>query len=303
MANGYLHSMYAKSLSEFGNPMFLPSSLSWVLKRNIFAFSDKDAIGCYPLFFCQHWPGLKADLKEIRNDLISLAVVTDPFGGYDEQYLRECFRDIVFPYKEHYITDLKKLPVNFIDSHHQRNVKKGLRETEIEICHEPIVLFEEWKSLYKHLIQKHNIQGMAAFSEEAFKQQLQIPGIIAFRALFQNKTVGITLWYLQDDIGYYHLGAYSDIGYQVRASYAIFWTAIKHFADCKFQWLSLGAGAGILGKSADGLNRFKKGWATGTRTAYFCGQIFDNRRYQEIVKSMSLPENVSFFPAYRYGDI
>ena len=40
---------------------------------------------------------------------------------------------------------------------------------------------------------------------------------------------------------------------------------------------------------------------TGTRTAYFCGRIFDRRLYQEIVKSAGIVDT-DYFPAYRLGE-
>ena len=122
-----------------------------------------------------------------------------------------------------------------------------------------------------------------------------------FRAVHQEVTVGITLWYVQSNIAYYHLGAYSEIGYQLRASFALFWSVIEYFSSLKLQWLVLGAGAGFQGTETDGLSRFKKGWSTGTRTAYFCGHIFDFNRYAEIVKSKK-KSTTDYFPAYRFGE-
>ena len=72
---------------------------------------------------------------------------------------------------------------------------------------------------------------MTKFSWEAFAKQLSVPGIVAFRALVEGKAVGMLLWYKQNDIGYYHLGAYNALGYELNASFALFWTLIDYFAD------------------------------------------------------------------------
>jgi len=106
------------------------------------------------------------------------------------------------------------------------------------------------------------------------------------------------LWYKQNDIGYYHLGAYNTLGYQKKASFALFNTSIEYFADTGLKWLNLGAGAGISNDAQDGLSRFKSGWSTDTRTAYFCGRIFDKKKYKEITKLKNTPK-IDFFPAYR----
>ena len=88
-------------------------------------------------------------------------------------------------------------------------------------------------------------------------------------------------------------GAYSDTGYELRASFALFWVAIEYFAATDLQWLNLGAGAGVR-NSKDGLTRFKRGWSNGTRTAYFCGRIFDRAKYLKVTRSKGLSRATIF---------
>jgi hypothetical protein len=109
------------------------------------------------------------------------------------------------------------------------------------------------------------------------------------------------LWYIQGNVGYYHLGAYSEFGYELRASFALFSFAIDYFAADRLRWLNLGAGAGVQGDATDGLSRFKRGWSTETRTVYLCGRIFNRSRYQEIVKAKRIGIT-GYFPAYRRGE-
>src|SRR5215213_8208057 len=110
-----------------------------------------------------------------------------------------------------------------------------------------------------------------------------------------GETVGMLLWYVQGDVAYYHLGAYSERGYELRASFALFQHAIEQFARRGLRWLNLGAGAGAASGAESGLSRFKQGWATGTRTAYFCGRIFDEKKYQEILRARGVPAT-KYFP-------
>lgn len=298
---GYLHPGYAASLVEYGTPRELPRCGAWILQRQVPGFTYHDSMWCYPLFCCRDWSKLDADLEDLAGELVSLSLVTDPLGSYDVTHLRQCFRDLVLPFKQHFVVDLSREIDTFVHPHHRRNARKALRELEVERCATPADFLDEWTALYKTLIERHNISGIAAFSRESFAKQLNVPGIVAFRAVRGGVTVGMLLWYLQGNRAYYHLGAYSSRGYELRASFALFDYSIKHFARGGLEWLNLGAGAGT-GRSIDsGLGRFKQGWSTGVRTAYFCGRTFDDEKYQEIVENRNvLP--TKYFPAYRVGE-
>ena len=299
--SGYLHPDYAKSLSEFGIPRELSNSKAWILERPIPASRYTDAMGCYPLFSCPDWSRLGDDLHDLSSELVSVVVVTDPFGSYDLRYLQDCFKDVVIPFKQHFVTDLSCSPESFLSSHHRRNVRRALRSVQVEQCRDPSDCLEDWTVLYESLVERHAVTGIPAFSRESFSKQLKVPGIVVFRAVRENTAVGMLLWYVQGNVSYYHLGAYSDLGYDLRASFALFSYSVEYFAQHGVEWLNLGAGAG-LGLDADsGLGRFKQGWSTGTRTAYFCGRVFDKKKYEEIVRARNLAPT-EYFPAYRLGE-
>lgn len=298
--SGYLHPGYAESLAEFGTPRKLPRCGGWVLERNIPSFSDHDAMGCYPLFCCQDWSQLHTDLDEIGSALVSLSLVTDPFGAYDPAYLHRCFKDVVIPFKEHYVVDLCR-PVNDIVSKgHRKKARRALGEVSVARCQEPAHFIKEWMALYTTLIERHNITGIQAFSNTAFSKQLRVPGMIMFRALYHGVTVGALLWFVQGEVGYAHLAAFSKTGYELRASYALHWFSVKYFAG-KVRWLDLGGSAGIKSSVTDGLSLYKRGWSTGTRTTYFCGRIFNHERYAELVRAKGIAAT-DYFPAYRKGE-
>ena len=297
---GYLHPFYAESLSEFGKPRLLPRSGGWILERPISGFPYHDAMGCYPLFACQDWSQLYEDLKEAKTDLVSLAVVTDPFGNHDTSLLQVCF-DKVIAYKDHFVADLFRPIEQSVSAHHLRSARKAFREVKVEKCEQPAQFLGDWANLYVNLTSRHNIGGISAFSRVAFEMQFRVPGMIAFRAVHQERTVGMILWYVQRNVGYYHLGAYSDSGYRTRASFALFRTAFEYFRQNEVQWLNLGAAAGLQTGRDDGLTRFKRGWSTGTRTAYFCGRIFDAEKYQEVV-NRTRKAATGYFPLYREGE-
>jgi hypothetical protein len=244
---------------------------------------------------------LHADLEDLGEEVVSLALVTDPFGGYDVDYLYHCFADVVVPFKEHYVVDLTCSMETFVSSHHRRYARKALQDVQIERCQDLAQFLNEWVGLYASLIERHNIKGIQAFSRIAFAKQFQVPGLVMFRSLHQGNTVGMTLWYIQGEVGYYHLGAFSPLGYKIRVSHALFWFAIKYFAAHSLRWLNLGAGVGVKNDAGDGLSRFKRGWSTETRTTYFCGRIFNHKRYAEIAEAKGISYD-EYFPAYRKGE-
>jgi hypothetical protein len=296
MKAGYLHPGYAESLAEFGTPRLLPRSEGWALEREVPGFPFRDAMGCYPLFACQDWSQLPSDLDGLGGQWVSLALVADPFGAYDPADLCRWF-DVVRPFKEHFVTDLRRPPQAVVSKHRRHLARKALRRLSVERCAEPVRHLGEWLGLYATLTQRHRLRGVQAFSERAFARQLSVPGITMFRAVSRGTTVGADLWYEQGEVGYGHLAALSPEGYRLGASYALLWSAIEYFAG-RVRWLHLGAGAGAGNAGDDGLTAFKRGWATGTRTAYFCGRVFDRQRYAEAANARGAPAD-DYFPAYR----
>lgn len=199
------------------------------------------------------------------------------------------------------MVDLGREPVTFVHAHHQRNVRKALRTLRVEKCDNPTDALDQWTALYASLVARHNITGMTAFSRESFAKQLSVPGIVILRAIHDESTVGMLLWYEQGNRAYYHLGAYNSRGYELGASFALFDFAIRSFAERGFAWLNLGSGAGLGTGGEQGLARFKQGWSTGVRTAYFCGRIFDQEAYQRILEKRGT-QQTQYFPAYRAGE-
>jgi hypothetical protein len=304
---GYAHANYAAALREFGRPRKMHACTGWVLEREIAGTGHTDLMGCYPIFSCGNWSGLAKDLEELaalpESDArapVSISMVLDPFGDYDTEELKGLFPDLCRPFKQHFVVDLEQDPAEFVGSTHRRNVRKALKNLTVDVVDQPATLVDVWHGLYENLIARHEITGVSAFSHDSFAAQLDTPGMTMFRARAGDETVGIVLWYSQGSRGYYHLAAYTEKGYDLKASFAIFWTAIEKFSS-ELKWLSLGASAGLSGDAVDGLSRFKKGWSTETRTAYLCGRILDRSTYDQLSIERSAVES-PYFPAYRSGE-
>jgi hypothetical protein len=297
--SGYLHPQYAASLAEFGVPRELPRSGGWILERSIPGTPYQDAMGCYPLFACHDWSQLAADLEDLAEDLVSLSLVTDPFGEYDEALLEECFPDKVAAFKEHFRIDLECPMEEYVQREHRRNARRALKRLQVESCRDEARAVADWTQLYEYLIERHGITGIRAFSPTAFALQFQVPGLLAFRASYEGATVAMALLYVQDNVAYFHLSACSPLGYEMDASSALYWHVIEHCRDRGLKWFNLGAG--LSTDANDGLTRYKRGWSTGTRKVYFCGRIFDRETYDRIVKTKGVRDMI-YFPAYRAGE-
>ena len=297
-AFGYGHPAYARALSDLGRPVQLQRCGGWLLERPIPGRPERDAIGPYPLFVCQDWPQLGRDLDELAGSLVSAGLVVDPLQPASLPLLEQQF-DVIAPFKTHYLVDLHLPAAQRVTRHHRRNVRLAERNVAVEHSSDPAASAAEWQLLYADLIRKHAISGLAAFSDASLAAQLSVPGAIVFRARHAGETVGMTVWYAGGDLGYYHLSAFSALGYKLRASYAIMWYALEHLAG-RVRWVNLGGSAGLKDDGGtSGLARFKAGWATETRPTYFCGRILDRPRYEALAASAGAASD--YFPAYRGG--
>jgi hypothetical protein len=292
---GYLHPAYAASFCDWGRPVLLPQSGGWLLERKIPATSERDAIGCYPIFACRNRDRLDVDIAGLDHSLVAVSLVTDPFADFDAEMLRHTFRDRCVPFKEHFVADLSASRDTAVSKHHRREAHRALRHFRVEVCPCPPNFLDEWVRLYQTLIERHGITGLQCFSRSIFARQFEVPGFTLFRAEIDGTAVGMTIWYEQGDVAYFHLSACNATGYKWGgASYALMWTAWEWFAP-RVRWLALGAASGQTGQD-DGLSWFKRGWATATRTAYFCGRVLDRKRYETLARH---GVRTDYFPAYR----
>ena len=148
--------------------------------------------------------------------------------------------DKVVGFKEHFVTDLRRSLHEIVSSHHRYYAGRGLRNVCVELCEEPREHSREWTELYTAFAEKRGFTGPSRFSKPSLGAQLEVPGVTLFRVLHEGATVGMHVWYVQGDVAYAHLAAYTDAAYSMRVSYAVFWRAIEYFADQELHWLHLG---------------------------------------------------------------
>ncbi len=298
---GYLHPRYAQSHAELGVLRELPRCGGFIVERDIPNTPHRDAMGCYPLFACRDWSKLRVDIEALGGELVSLALVTDPFGDYDESDLRRCFPDLVVPFKEHHVVDLEKPRNRVVSKHHRYYARKALREVSVEVHPDPPAFLDEWMELHRHLVAKHDIRGVKAFSRRAFAEQLSTPGIVALRATYAAKPVAAMLFFVQGDVAYAHVLGCTDAGYERGALYAILGFALEHFTGV-VRWCDVMGVPGVEDDGDDGIRQFKRGWSRETRTAWLCGRVLNRPRYDELVEATGT-SGVDYFPAYRTGEL
>jgi hypothetical protein len=299
---GYLHPLYAKSLSEFGRPVELAQCGGWLLERPVPGSALQDAMGCYPLFCCSDWNKLAADIKNARQRNVTIALVADPFAPLSASELARCF-DLVKPFKTHFVIDGNEPIDRHVSSHHRYYARRALRTVEVTMLDQPKDYFDEWIRLYQLLALRHNLRGIKAFSKSAFAMQFEVPGLVIFRAARNGTTLGMHLWYLQSGVAYSHLAACDEEGYASGAAYALHWVAIDEFKRRRggdLRWIDLGAGAGTQG-GGGGLTLFKRGWATGEKVKYFGGSVCNRKAYRALTGTDEVAPG--YFPSYRAGEL
>jgi hypothetical protein len=294
---GYLHPAYAAALAEFGEALRLPGSKSWLLKRRIPSTGFHDAMGCYPLFCCAEWEDLADDLSALQDQLVSVVVVADPLNSGGPRQLEAAF-DSVSAFKDHFVIETGRPLPAFVTRSHREQAQRALNRMNVEVCAYPLDYLDDWERLFGVLCERHRIQGLRRFSRSSFAQQLAVPGLVMVRASLNGRTVGLDLWYVQGDCAHGHLAAFDAVGYDLHASYATKWRAIELLSD-RVRWINLGAGN--AGDPQGGLSRFKRGWSTGTRTAWLCGRVLQPARYKELLAARGSSES-TYFPAYRAGE-
>lgn len=300
---GYRHRRYAQSFTERFKIERLKHSGGWMLKHSIGDTGQFDGTGCYPFFSCEDWLGLPEDLELLRceQSVVSLSLVVDPLNRPEDSGNFEFFNHSARAFKKHFLVDIASDPLSSIAKNHQRNAVKALRKMEIVFAHDTTDLGARWIELYGILIKRHKITGIAAFSDNALLRQLSVPGLVAAYAMHEGEMIGICLWMTEGGNAWYHLAAYSDTGYQLGASFAIFYSAIQFFQTQGIQTINLGGGAGVTGKREDGLTRFKRGWSNREEDAYFCSHVVDQALYKTLSARSKVNES-EFFPAYRNSD-
>ncbi|NOY17353.1 MAG: hypothetical protein GXP23_10585 [Gammaproteobacteria bacterium] len=245
---------------------------------------------------------MRQDVESLGPDLVSLTMITDPMGSYQLDDLEAYFPDVVRPFKEHFVCDLHASRMETVSQHHRYYSRKALRGLKIEAVHEPEPFIDEWMDLHQHLIKRHAISGVRAFSRRSFLEQFRTPGVVLMRAVHGQRALASMMLFVQNDVAHAHILGCSPEGYKAGALYAIFWSTWDVF-DESVRWCNLMGVPGSDDESAKNIRWFKRGFTPITRTAYLCGKVLNQDRYDELAASRAAADMPWYFPLYRAGEM
>ena len=273
-ATGYRHAAYAQSLVEFGTPRSLTRCGGWILEREIANAGARDGMGCYPLFACRDWGALGAGPRRSRL-LPGLASPSSRIPSVSESptRLRECVSGSRPPLQAafHLRSDRPLKSAVSPQSPLQSRTGPTLRRRSTSA------------SRHMHgrrpgtICIMRSCGGMASGVVALFPLR-HWPASSRFPAWSCSAPSMATRWSAWRS-GMCRTRS-PTITWRHRTTWATRFarrTACSgaHSSSSKRPALTavdLGAAAGRQ-DVADGLSRFKRGWATGQRTAYLCGRI------------------------------
>ncbi len=296
---GYASEAFGDACRDYGRPRRLRSCGASVLLREIPDTPFVDAMGCYPLFACQHWDRLADDFEELARDCVSLVLVNDPFSSLGRAALETIFDRVVF-FKNHYVVDLTVETRDFVSGKRLRGARSALRRMRVETVGQPAAVIDDWLCLQRGVQHRHGSRATHLLTRDAVARLFAAPGVIVLRATLDDVLMGMHVDIVAGDVVYAHLAAYTREGYAANASSAINVFEIDFFRD-KARWIDWGGNAGRADDASDGLARFKSRFSTSSRPVYLCGKIFQHARYDELARARP-GSNQAYFPAYRAGD-
>jgi hypothetical protein len=294
MTHPYASARYAQVFEHVARSLWVPAWGAHVLTREI-PGGGRDALGVYPLAPFAPGADLKAGLAWLKaQGLVSIGLVPDPATAPSMAELQDAF-GLCVPFKTHLLVDYSR-EVQF-SRHHRGKVRRALEKVSVEAVSLADHL-DAWCGLYDNLIERHEIDGLSAFSREAFARLAQVEGLTAVAAFAGDAIVSMHLWVADaaSGVGYSLLAATSPEGYRRSAAYAVNDVSIRLLSHLKC--VNLGGGAGIQAEE-DGLTYFKRGFSNTEVQAHFCGAILDEARYGALSGGLATPAIP--FPAYRFA--
>ena len=292
MIHPYASEDYARGLAHAGTPLQTPEWCCHVLARPIPGRPLQDATGAYPLAVLAPDADLAGGLARLEAaGLVSVVLVVDDRLRPDLEALERAF-GVVRRFKSHFVHDRALGPPAY-DKHHRYEIRRAMSRVDIR----EIVLADHlpaWEALYGELAARHGLSGLHAFPSAHHEMLARLPGLRTFGAFMDDALVSAHLFVTHDGYAVSHLAASSPEGYRNGAAYAVNALAVEALTDC--DTINFGGGAGAGDDPADGLIRFKKGFANRIAASWLCGAVLDAEAYQAL--SANVGDN-GFFPAYR----
>jgi len=288
----YASFAYAQAFGHHYRAVHVPAWQTYMLIDRIAGSGYRDATFCYPYSALNPGSNLRDGLEQIKSTgAVSVVLMPDPLYGPPAESMARVF-SVKIPFKTNYLIDFQ-LPLR-ISKHHRYEIRRSQKACEMRVAALSDVL-PEWLELYALLTRRHQIDGITRFSNEYFSAIAQMDSFVAIVAESRGCIIAASLWSRFQDIVTNHLGASSEKGYEVGASYAIYAAALELFGDAKT--INLGGASGLRVSPDDGLARFKRGFANREIATTVYGEILRPDVYWRL--SALAGRGEEFFPAYR----
>ncbi len=299
---GYRGAEYAAACDHIGEALPLARAGGWLIKRPLAGTPYFDLAAPYPLFDVRDWSLLENDFSGLdKEKFVTVTVVADPLADVSYHDLFTLFPERHVKLKSHFIADLSRNIEDFVSPGHRYKARRALKKATVDHVTDKEACLSQWINLYAQLIERHHIGGAALFSPSSFARQFAMEEMHLFAAREGEETVAMHLWLEQGNRVYYHLGASSQRGYELRATYAIMWDALHFFKRKGIAVAGLGGVAGNSDDPGNGLAQFKRGFSTGNLPSMLCGKVMNPGVYDRLSKERG-KEDSPFFPKYRHDE-
>jgi len=293
MMHPYASQEYAAAFESLARPIYVEALGSAFLLREVPGSGRIDAMGVHPVCVLT-LRDASAGLEALRSEgAVSVVFVTDVLTQPPEPVLRSAFPRVK-SFKRHHLVDLAVGEPQY-GKHHRYEVRRARRVLDCR----PFDLFTslpEWWALYEELLERHQIRGLQNLPRSYFERLARLPGLVALAAFEAGNMVSAHLFVQHESLVHSHLAASSPRGYATGAAYALNDYALRYFRDAGAQVLDLGGSAGIR-DTDDGLDFFKRGFATRSESCFLCAAVLDAGAYEALCEERGRSED--FFPAYR----
>ena len=292
MSHPYASEAYARSLGHVGEAVAVPEWGGHVLTRPTPHGAAHDAMGPYPLTVMSEGADLPGGLQRLADEgMVSVVLVLDDRLRPGMAALEQAF-DFVRPFKSHVLHDRAHGPLE-LGKHHRYELRRAQARVEAR----EIALSDHlaaWQTLYGELAGRHGLGGLHDFPAAHHEALAQLPGARTFGAFIEGRLVSAHVFITHDGYAISHLAASAVEGYETGAAYAVNDLAIAALTDCEA--INFGGGSGSGDDPADGLVRFKKGFANTTAPAWLCGKVLNPETYATLSAGHG---DGAYFPAYR----
>lgn len=158
---------------------------------------------------------------------------------------------------------------------------------------------KDFLRLYVKTMDRHNASDFYYFTDEYYKNLLEIDGVELYEVKMGESILGSALFIFSEEYVYYHLSANDADAKSFNANYHMLESAFALAKERGKRFFILGGGVGS--DNNDSLLAFKRKFSKLTRPFYICGKVYNEEAYVKYVSiwEKQTSENKKYFLKYR----